>query len=344
MVPKWPFFLADGVLVAAAGLALWFSSAPPSPGAVASAILLLLLGVVVSLAPYLVEFYWNWQKEAADARERLEAQQQTMARVAKEVGDLISRLEGVDLKEAGPAQSGGPIGDRFEEMARALGQWQSQLEEREGRFASEMEQCLVAENEKRAQFRDYLDSVLQRLEEHASMQTLNPLQAEEELDGLDFEEPVAAPAKVVATETAPAVLSAQNDGQGPTAEDESEGGESGEAAASAPVEPTKRRSTGPRKKLETDTGGALFSSTTLVATAFIGASNRLYLRGEGPGLSWEEGVPMQFVEIGKWSWTTTDATGPIQVQVYKNDQEADRSGVMTVEPGQKLSLRPEFEA
>ena len=42
--------------------------------------------------------------------------------------------------------------------------------------------------------------------------------------------------------------------------------------------------------------------TRLVATAYIGIGNRLFIRGDGPGLSWEKGVPLQFVSIGKWRW------------------------------------------
>ena len=43
-------------------------------------------------------------------------------------------------------------------------------------------------------------------------------------------------------------------------------------------------------------------ATRLIATAYIGIGNRLFIRGEGPGLSWEKGIPLQFVSIGKWRW------------------------------------------
>ena len=44
-------------------------------------------------------------------------------------------------------------------------------------------------------------------------------------------------------------------------------------------------------------------TTTVVANVMIGIGNKPYLRGEGPGLSWEEGVAMNFIEIGKWAWS-----------------------------------------
>ena len=87
-----------------------------------------------------------------------------------------------------------------------------------------------------------------------------------------------------------------------------------------------------------DNGGA----TAVVAKVKIGIGNKPFLRGEGPGLSWEEGVPMNFVEIGKWAWSPSDKDAPLVVQVYRNDEDPDPTGKHEVEPGQKLELSPEF--
>jgi hypothetical protein len=85
-------------------------------------------------------------------------------------------------------------------------------------------------------------------------------------------------------------------------------------------------------------GGA----TAVVAKVKIGIGNKPFLRGEGPGLSWEEGVPMNFVEIGKWAWSPSDKDAPLVVQVYRNDEDPDPTGKHEVEPGQKLELSPDF--
>jgi hypothetical protein len=87
-----------------------------------------------------------------------------------------------------------------------------------------------------------------------------------------------------------------------------------------------------------DNGGA----TAVVAKVKIGIGNKPFLRGEGPGLSWEEGVPMNFVEIGKWAWSPSDKDAPLVVQVYRNDEDPDPTGKHEVEPGQKLELSPDF--
>ena len=83
-------------------------------------------------------------------------------------------------------------------------------------------------------------------------------------------------------------------------------------------------------------------ATAVEAKVKIGIGNKPFLRGEGPGLSWEEGVPMNFVEIGKWAWSPSDKDTPLVVQVYRNDQDPDPTGKHEVEPGQKLELSPDF--
>ncbi len=88
----------------------------------------------------------------------------------------------------------------------------------------------------------------------------------------------------------------------------------------------------------TETGGA----TSVIANVMIGIGNKPYLRGEGPGLSWDKGAPMNFVEIGKWAWSPQDKEAPLLVQLYRNDEEADPTGKHDVAPGQKLEITPDF--
>ena len=83
--------------------------------------------------------------------------------------------------------------------------------------------------------------------------------------------------------------------------------------------------------------------TRLTATAYIGIGNKLFVRGDGPGLSWDKGVPLQFVSIGKWRWETADATGPIRVKLYKNDQiECRGLGELTLEPAHQHEVNAGF--
>lgn len=83
-------------------------------------------------------------------------------------------------------------------------------------------------------------------------------------------------------------------------------------------------------------------ATRLLTTAYIGIGNKLFIRGDGPGLSWDKGVPMQFVSIGKWGWSTHEAAGPVRVKLLKNDETAALTGDLTLEPGRHTEVTALF--
>lgn len=84
-------------------------------------------------------------------------------------------------------------------------------------------------------------------------------------------------------------------------------------------------------------------ATRLIATSYIGIGNRLFIRGEGPGLTWEKGIPLQFVSIGKWRWETPDASTPVLFKLYKNDDiECPGLGMLELEPGHQQEVTAKF--
>jgi hypothetical protein len=84
-------------------------------------------------------------------------------------------------------------------------------------------------------------------------------------------------------------------------------------------------------------------ATRLIATSYIGIGNRLFIRGDGPGLSWEKGVPLQFISIGKWRWESADAIAPISFKLYKNDEvECPGLGTQVLEPGHQQDVIAKF--
>ena len=60
--------------------------------------------------------------------------------------------------------------------------------------------------------------------------------------------------------------------------------------------------------------------TALTINLMIGIGNKPYVRGTGPGLSMEKGIPMTFLGIGRWQWISPDPESPATVEVWKNDQ------------------------
>jgi hypothetical protein len=83
-------------------------------------------------------------------------------------------------------------------------------------------------------------------------------------------------------------------------------------------------------------------ATRLLATAYIGIGNKLFIRGEGPGLRRDKGVPMHFVSIGKWGWATNDATTPVHCELYKNDETAALTGEIVLYPGKHVEITALF--
>lgn len=82
--------------------------------------------------------------------------------------------------------------------------------------------------------------------------------------------------------------------------------------------------------------------TTISATIDVGFGNFLYLRGEGPGLSWEKGVLMKCVADDLWTITIPESARPVVFKFLLNDETWCAGDDFTVESGGKVSLTPEF--
>lgn len=91
-----------------------------------------------------------------------------------------------------------------------------------------------------------------------------------------------------------------------------------------------------------DNKGKNETATTIVAHLMMGIGNKPFIRGEGPGLSWEKGVPMDFVEVGKWKWTTFEGDQPIKCKIYKNDQVPEQGDPLNIDSGGILNIHPRF--
>lgn len=83
--------------------------------------------------------------------------------------------------------------------------------------------------------------------------------------------------------------------------------------------------------------------TRLIVTAYIGIGNKLYVRGDGPGLHAGRGTPLQFVSIGKWRWETEGVEEPLRVRILKNDElECTGLGEVELVPGKQHEVKANF--
>lgn len=86
------------------------------------------------------------------------------------------------------------------------------------------------------------------------------------------------------------------------------------------------------------------TDTCIIVNSLIGIGNKPYLRGAGGGLSPGKGVPMEYLEIGKWRYVfPPDSQFPIEFSVYKNDEtRSDGGEVFQILPNEKLELNLRF--
>ena len=82
--------------------------------------------------------------------------------------------------------------------------------------------------------------------------------------------------------------------------------------------------------------------TFISAQIDIGFGNQLYLRGVGPGLSWDKGVPMDCVGTGLWTTSVKNATLPVTFKVLVNDLTWSAGEDFVAAPGQSVTVTPNF--
>lgn len=103
-------------------------------------------------------------------------------------------------------------------------------------------------------------------------------------------------------------------------------------------------STGEAKLQEEDTAYlAQGLGTTLTVHALPGLGKKPFIRGQGPGLSWNHGTPMELIETGKWQWTSPDSSQPVILRVYKDDEIPAEGEAIALEPGEQLEITPTFK-
>lgn len=82
--------------------------------------------------------------------------------------------------------------------------------------------------------------------------------------------------------------------------------------------------------------------TTINAQIDVGFGNALYIRGEGPGLSWDKGLVMDCVADDQWIITLSDATMPVVFKLLLNDITWCVGNDYVVEPGGSVAIVPVF--
>jgi hypothetical protein len=74
----------------------------------------------------------------------------------------------------------------------------------------------------------------------------------------------------------------------------------------------------------------------------VGFSNTLYLRGEGPGLSWNKGLKLKNVKADEWVWETSQPFNRGEFKVLINDVQFEIGENHKLVSGANVVYTPNF--
>lgn len=83
-------------------------------------------------------------------------------------------------------------------------------------------------------------------------------------------------------------------------------------------------------------------TTTVTASIDVGFGNALFIRGEGPGLSWDKGVAMECVSGDQWQIALGESSRPYLIKFLVNDVTWSSGPDYTVPSGISVTLAPQF--
>jgi hypothetical protein len=83
-------------------------------------------------------------------------------------------------------------------------------------------------------------------------------------------------------------------------------------------------------------------TTKITAQIDIGFGNALYIRGEGPGLSWDRGVLMNCLADDQWQIVLRESVRPVVFKFLVNDLSWSAGEDYTAAPGATVLLEPTF--
>ena len=84
------------------------------------------------------------------------------------------------------------------------------------------------------------------------------------------------------------------------------------------------------------------AATVITAKVDVGFGNTLFLRGSGPGLSWDRGVPLDCVGSAQWTISLRGAVRPVAFKFLLNDERWSVGADYVAGPGLQVTLAPSF--
>ncbi len=105
----------------------------------------------------------------------------------------------------------------------------------------------------------------------------------------------------------------------------------------------KKKSTVKATSVKKKKAGKLIKATIIIAKVDVGFVNQLYIRGEGNGLSWEQGTPMTNIASDQWAWTTNKGKDDLSFKFLINDEKWSIGDNFTSSVSKTFQCNPIFD-
>lgn len=115
-------------------------------------------------------------------------------------------------------------------------------------------------------------------------------------------------------------------------------------ASIAPVKAaTTTKAATPVKAVTTTRAATAAAAVTITieAKVDVGFGNNLFVRGQGAGLSWERGLPLENVDSRTWR-LIVPAKDQVQFKLLINDSVWAQGDDVVAAPGKKVEVTPAF--
>ena len=107
-------------------------------------------------------------------------------------------------------------------------------------------------------------------------------------------------------------------------------------AIPAPAAPVKAAPAPPKTPIVTAA-----APITIEAKINVGFGNKLFVRGQGAGLSWDHGIPLECVDSQTWR-LIVPAKDKLQFKLLLNDSVWAQGEDVVAAPGKKVEVTPAF--
>ena len=366
-LPKWPFCLGDGVLLITALAIALRADDPLDTAIVAWYVLLVALGACLFTFPYVMEYLAGLRLANNQLKESVGDLVDGMRETSEETGRHERVLADLAQKNAtSVSRIDTLIGEMDERISGVETSFEVVLNERNALFESTL-------SEKLGEQLKPLQALLKRfqrlqdtlLEEIGKLETL-----EGRMEGLSdsLAERIALldGSEVIVMDTASDDMETGTD---PVDEKGVETAADPDVAKKKSVAGSKKKRTARKKASspsdedavprpieeepllfqEDDVEGAIVrtpsenpNSISLVVNSHVGIGNKPYVRVEGEGLDPEKGVPMDFVEIGKWEWMPEDVSCAVIARIFLNDSQPALGEGIKIAVGERVECTARF--